>query len=51
MGNRRNRIEKQAARLVVKKETVRSLQSLSEADLKVVAGGKWGTTLPSCNAC
>ncbi len=53
MGNRnRNRTsnEKKPARLVVKRETLRQLRSLTDDQLRAAAGG-WGTGLPSCHRC
>ncbi len=52
MGNRnRTSNEKKPARLVVKRETLRELRSLSGQQLGAVAGGWPGTTLPSCHGC
>lgn len=58
MGNRRNASEKKSARLVVKRETLRQLQGLTDGELRAAAGGMWQTNppsmrtcLPSCNGC
>lgn len=56
MGHRRNELETRTARLILKKETLRRLQTLTDEEMRAVAGG-WGTgttncvELPSCKGC
>ena len=55
MGLRKRTNEKKSPRLVVKRETLRALHTLSDDQLRAAAGGMRGDPppppLPSCHGC